>query len=237
LGFSILISFVGYHNYKKSGEFLIIPLETKSVLHAYVIPNILSEEEKDFEKKQLLKMIEKENITIDLNKLENSNYARYSFIFCENANEEKENLGYLKICKYFHERSKELIFSNPIETIRYVTKKTLSFVLLNPFHIYSDHKFLSGEKYYESDLRKKFIPYRIIYSLLIYSICFIGLIELYKRKEYKLTLYILFSSIYFIGILSWHGNNRYFTPVLIYISLFFGYGVNYLLSIFYTKNN
>ena len=237
LGFSILISFVGYHNYKKSGEFLIIPLETKSVLHAYVIPNILSEEEKDFEKKQLLKMIEKENITIDLNKLENSNYARYSFIFCENANEEKENLGYLKICKYFHERSKELIFSNPIETIRYVTKKTLSFVLLNPLHIYSDHKFLSGEKYYESDLRKKFIPYRIIYSLLIYSICFIGLIELYKRKEYKLTLYILFSSIYFIGILSWHGNNRYFTPVLIYISLFFGYGVNYLLSIFYTKNN
>ncbi len=237
LGFSILISFVGYHNYKKSGEFLIIPLETKSVLHAYVIPNILSEEEKDFEKKQLLKMIEKENINIDLNKLENSNYARYSFIFCENANEEKENLGYLKICKYFHERSKELIFSNPIETIRYVTKKTLSFVLLNPFHIYSDHKFLSGEKYYESDLRKKFVPYRIIYSLLIYSICFIGLIELYKRKEYKLTLYILFSSIYFIGILSWHGNNRYFTPVLIYISLFFGYGVNYLLSIFYTKNN
>ena len=118
-----------------------------------------------------------------------------------------------------------------------MTKKTLSFVLLNPFHIYSDHKFLSGEKYYESDLRKKFVPYRIIYSLLIYSICFIGLIELYKRKEYKLTLYILFSSIYFIGILSWHGNNIYFTPVLIYISLFFGYGVNYLLSIFYTKNN
>ena len=154
LGFSILISFVGYHNYKKSGEFLIVPLETKSVLHAYVIPNILSEEEKEFEKKKLFKIIEKENITIDLNKLENSNYARYSFIFCENTNKEKESLGYLKICKYFHERSKELIFSKPIETIRYVTKKTLSFVLLNPLHIYSDHKFLSGEKYYESDLRK-----------------------------------------------------------------------------------
>ena len=121
--FSILISFVGYHNYKKSGEFLIVPLETKSVLHAYVIPNILSEEEKEFEKKKLFKIIEKENITIDLNKLENSNYARYSFIFCENTNKEKESLGYLKICKYFHERSKELIFSKPIETIRYGTKK------------------------------------------------------------------------------------------------------------------
>ncbi len=232
LGFSILILFVGYHNYKKSGEFLITPLETKSVLHAYVIPNILSEEEKDFEKKQFFKMIEKENITIDLDKLKNSNYARYSFMFCENANEGKENFGYLKICKYFHERSKELIFSNPVEFIKYVAKKSLSFILLNPLHIYSDHKFLSGEKYYESDLHKKFIPYRIIYSLLIYFICCVGLIELYKKKEYKLILYLLVSSIYFFGILSWHGNNRYFTPVLIYISLFFGYGINYLLSIY-----
>ena len=49
---------------------MIVPLETKSVLHAYVIPNILSEEESIPEKK-LFKIIEKENITIDLNKLEN----------------------------------------------------------------------------------------------------------------------------------------------------------------------
>ncbi len=236
LGFAILISFVGYHNYKKSGEFLIIPLETKSVLHAYLIPNILSEKEKEFEKEKFFKMVQKENITIDANKLENINYARFSFIFCENANNEKENLGYLKICKYFHDRSKKLIYSHPIEFLKYVAKRSLSFSLLNPFHIYSDHKFLSGEKYYESDLRKKFIPYRIVYSLLIYFICFLGLIELYKRKNYKLILYLLISSIYFFGILSWHGNNRYFTPVLIYISLFFGYGVNNLLSIFYRKN-
>ena len=102
-----MISFVGYHNYKKSGEFLIIPLETKSVLHAYLIPNILSEKEKEFEKEKFFKMVQKENITIDANKLENINYARFSFIFCENANNEKENLGYLKICKYFHDRSKK----------------------------------------------------------------------------------------------------------------------------------
>ena len=93
LGFSILISFVGYHNYKKSGEFLIVPLETKSVLHAYVIPNILSEEEKEFEKKKLFKIIEKENITIDLNKLENSNYARYFLYFAKILIKKKRVLG------------------------------------------------------------------------------------------------------------------------------------------------
>ena len=236
LGFSILILFVGYHNYKKSGEFLIIPLETKSVLHAYLIPNILSIEEKKFEKEQFFKMIEQENITIDLNEIENINYSRYSFIFCENANKENENLEYLKICKYFHNRSKKLIYSHPIEFLKYVAKKSLSFSLLNPFHIYSDHKFLSGEKYYESDLRKKLVPYRIVYSLLIYLICLMGLIELYKKKNYKLILYLLISSIYFFGILSWHGNNRYFTPILIYISLFFGYGMNNFLNILSRKN-
>lgn len=236
LGFSILILFVGYHNHKKSGEFSIIPLETKSVLHAYLIPNILSLEEKKFEKEQFFKMIEQENITIDLNEIKNINYSRYSFIFCENVNKENENLEYLKICKYFHNRSKKLIYSHPIEFLKYVAKRSLSFSLLNPFHIYSDHKFLSGEKYYESDLRKKLVPYRIVYSLLIYLICFIGLIELYKKKNYKLILYLLISSIYFFGILSWHGNNRYFTPILIYISLFFGYGINNFLNILSRKN-
>ena len=51
-------------------------------------------------------MIEQENITIDLNEIKNINYSRYSFIFCENVNKENENLEYLKICKYFHNRSK-----------------------------------------------------------------------------------------------------------------------------------
>ena len=50
-----------------------------------------------------------------------------------------------------------------------------------------------------------------------------GLINIYQKKEYKLLMLVMLSSIYFL-ILSWHGNNRYFTPVLIYLSIFFGYG-------------
>ena len=46
---------VGYHNYKSSGKFFIIPLETKSVLHAYVIPNILNDSELKTEKENSLK--------------------------------------------------------------------------------------------------------------------------------------------------------------------------------------
>tara|TARA_Y100000590_G_scaffold213372_1_gene241763 strand:+ start:26234 stop:27664 length:1431 start_codon:yes stop_codon:yes gene_type:complete len=236
IGFSLLITTVSYHNYKISGKFFIVPLETKSVLHAYVVPNILSKKDLDLEKKNFFKMIEREQVFVNYNELESSHYARYSFIFCENFDEGNRNLEYLKICKYFHERSKEIILSNPIKFIKFVAKKSLSFVLLNPFHIYSDHKFLSSESYYNSDLHQKLIPYRIIYSLLIYLICFIGLIELYKKKENKLILYILISSIYFFCILSWHGNNRYFTPILIYISILFGYGINGFLDFFMKKN-
>ena len=51
-----------------------------------------------------------------------------------------------------------------------------------------------------------------------------------KAKENKMMLYLLISAVYFFIILSWHGNNRYFTPVLIYASLFFGYGFSSILN-------
>ena len=116
--------------------------------------------------------------------------------------------------------------------LKYVAKKSLSYSLLNPFHIFSDHKFISGEEYYKSDLHKKLIPYRLAYSLIIYLVCFFGLIELIKKRKNTLLFYLIVSSFYFFIILSWHGNNRYFTPVLIYLSIFFGYGLNYLANKF-----
>ena len=235
IGFSFLISLVSFHNYKKSGKFSIVPLETKSVLHAYVIPNLLDKNGLKLEKEKFFDMIEEENILIDNELLKDINYARYSFKFCQNTNDKKNGLQYLRICKYFHERSKEIIISNPLKFIKFVSAKSLSFVLLNPFHIYSDHRYFSGESYYNSDLHNKLKNYRIFYSLIIYLICFIGLIELYRKRENKILLYVVISCVYFFGILSWHGNNRYFTPILIYSSILFGYGINFILNFFNKK--
>ena len=223
---------VGYHNYKSSGKFFIIPLETKSVLHAYVIPNILNDSELKMEKEKFFETFKNKDLLIKTHDLSKFNYSRYSFIFCENIN---NNLDNHKICDYFDKRSKKIILSNPIKFLKYVSKKSLSYSLLNPFHIFSDHKFLSGEEYYKSDLHKKLIPYRVIYSLIIYLVCFFGIFELVKKREKNLLLYLVISSFYFFIILSWHGNNRYFTPVLIYLSIFFGYGFNYLTNKFRYK--
>ena len=104
-------------------------------------------------------------------------------------------------------------------------------MLLNPFHIYSDHKFFSGQEYYKSESHQNLILYRIIYSLVIYLICLIGLITLLKSKNKNILFFVFLSAIYFFAILSWHGNNRYFTPVLIYLSFLFGSGTNEIVNL------
>ena len=233
-GFIILLNIIGYHNYKKSGKFFIIPIETKSVLHTYVLPEILESDEFEKEKKVTLDLIQSKKIEIDISKLNNAEYSRYSFLFCEDFDLNK-SLDYLSICEHLNNRAKEIILDNPYKSIKFLIRNSLSFSLLNPFHIYSDHIFFSGKLYYQSDLHQDLRIYRIIYSILIYSVCFIGLIHLIKTKNIKLLFFIIISSLYFFSILSWHGNNRYFTPILIYFSFLFGNGVYSMKDIFLKK--
>ena len=228
LGFFLLINIVGYHNYKKTGKFFIIPKETKSVLHAYVATTIMSDKEILEETEKTIEFIKNKNIDIDFSKLRKNGYRKYSFSFCEKFDKKSNNTEYLEVCEYLNQRAKKIILSKPKETLKFLIDRSLSFSLLNPFHIYSDHKFLSGKFYYKSDLHKKLLPYRVVYSFFIYIICLFGLINLIKMKDKNLLFYVIISSLYFFSILSWHGNNRYFTPVLIYFSIFFGNGIQFI---------
>ena len=233
IGFLVLLMFVGLHNFKKTGKFYFIPLETKAVLHAYVIENILDDETYKNEKKNTIKKLKKTNLNIDYSYLDKLNYSRFSFTFCEHiqSKNKKENLEFLNICEYLNKRSKEIVLANPLETVKFIARRSISFIILNPFHIYSDHKFYSGSYYYHSETHKKLLPYRIIYSFIVYLICIVGLISLLKLKNKNILIFILLSSIYFFSILSWQGSNRYFTPVLIYISFLFGSGTNEITKI------
>ena len=106
--------------------------------------------------------------------------------------------------------------------------------MLNPFHIYSDNNFQSGEIYYLSETHDKLVPYRIFYTLILYIICLFGLVSLIQKKNYNILFYLLLSIIYFYGLVSWHGNTRYFMPVVIYLSFFFGFGIDKIIN--YKKN-
>ena len=184
----LIIFFTGYHNYIRSNKFYFMPSEIKAVTHAYVIKNILSEKEFNKEKDNTLNWIKEKNLKIDYSSLKYKNgfdidYSKYSFIFCENANNEVENENYIQVCNYLKNRSFKILYNNIFKTGIYVIKQSMHTAVLNPFHIYTDHKFNNSKKYYHSPLKNKLIPYRIIYSLLIFFICLIGLIAICKNKN------------------------------------------------------
>ncbi len=129
-----------------------------------------------------------------------------------------------------------LLKENSWEATKLILKKSIHVALLNPFHIYSDHNFPSGEIYYTSETHNKLVPVRIAYTLIIYIISIIGLYNLLRNKNYKLLSFLILSMIYFYGMVSWHGNTRYFVPVLIYLSFLFGFGFqNFKLKNIMTK--
>ena len=98
------------------------------------------------------------------------------------------------------------------------------------FHKY-DYKTPHSIGYFKSEDHKKFIIPRVIYSLIIYSVCLVGLFSCLKIRDKKY-LYLLFGSlIYFTLVQSWIGNNRYATPNLIFMSVFFSLGFCELIKL------
>ena len=235
--FSLVMSFVGYHNYVRAGNFYIVPNEVKTVFHTYVAPQIIDKKEFNDQKEEALRWMKNNNINIDIKKLRKYEYNRFAFVLCESPflKNEKDKI---KVCNYLNDQAIKMLIENPFLTFKYVLKKSVTFPLLNPFHIYSDHRFPSGESYYKSDTWYKVLPYRIIYSLIIYSIVLLGLFKMFRERNIlennKILLITIFSIIFFFSTASWHGNTRYFVPIMIYLSLFFGSGS--VLIIDFLKN-
>ena len=80
----------------------------------------------------------------------------------------------IKYDDFYVSRTIKLFQEYPIITFKLIIKNSIHSILLNPFHIYSDHNFPSGENYYLSSAHKKLIPFRIAYSIFIYAISLMG---------------------------------------------------------------
>ena len=70
---------------------------------------------------------------------------------------------------------------------------------------------------------------------MIYIICLIGFISMIKEKNYKLLIFSTLSIIYFFLPVSWIGNTRNFVPCLIFMSFFFAFGIDKILSLKKTR--
>ena len=229
---------LGIHNYKRAGIFYVMPTEGKYGMYKYFAKNILVEANKSsinevnkLEVKKSLIWIKNNIENIDYTNLENINSPYEIGLALKN---EKQKI---KFYGYINKRSYEILFDNPIITFKKVISGFIHFSILNPFFIYSDNEYYKDYSssiigdFVFSEKHKNYIPIRMLYTFLLYLICFIGFIDCMKKNT-KLSILLVISILYYYLILGWYGKTRLFTPCLIYLSIFFGYGLNSILNRF-----
>ena len=240
IGYSLISILIGIFNYYKTNVFYIYPSEGKYSIHTYFSTDIIAkkydlsfEEAKIYEVEKAIEWAEKNKIIFndqfDLNKFKSTLELRPYFI-----NEVDKN----KFFNYVNYRQFQILLNNPILTFKKVLKNTIHFVVLNPTfnHFYNEHrgKNESRKSFINTDTHKKLIPYRIVYSLVIYFFSILGFYYLFKRKKFFELSLITLSILYYVGLFGWYGKTRLYVPSLIYLSVFFGIGLNIFID--YLRN-
>ena len=126
----------------------------------------------------------------------------------------------------FHKEKRKIairkIKDDKIKYIILFIKKSLHSTLLNPIEVRNVR--IEGKNYYKSDLHKKWIPYRILYTSLIYLIIILGFWYSIKKKLLIPNLFALLGLSIFIAS-GWVGYTRYWVPSFLCLSMYFSYGL------------
>ena len=236
LSYLTICFMIGVHNYKRAGIFYIMPLEGKYGMYKYFAKDVLATSKNETinqinisEVKKAVKWIKKELPELNYNKYININTPLEIGYAIKN---EKVRTKYYS---YLNKRAYEILFENPIITIRKVISGFMHFSVLNPFFVFYDYEYFKNYSSSEigdfafSETHKKLMPTRIIYSLLIILFSLIGFFICLKRYP-KIFFLILMSIVYYYLILGWYGKTRLFVPNLIYVSIFFSLGLEYSLK-------
>ena len=204
VGFLTVIFFLGYSNYIKTEKFSIVPSDHKDgpyYLLAHQLNNETSEEK--YKKRDI--WIKENNLNI--------------------TNKTDKN----KIFEYQNQYFKESLKNNLKRFIFIHLKKSTEAQILNPFFVNNAYKTdKSFDRYWEKNFY--LYKYKITYSLIIYFICFIGFIKMFNKINQRLLVLIFVFLFYYTGILGWVGWNRYMVPNLVFISIFFGVGLNSVIE-------
>lgn len=215
-GFMIVLAFIGFHNYKRAGIFYVTSTQAKDGFYMYLAPEILAKKY-NINSKLALKKLESTKVSwINENKIN-----------IENETDRQRTYSYQQKVAF------KTILDNPLISFKVIAIKTLHFLVIDPVtHVYYFHRWNTDNgDFYKSETQKKWIFPRIIYSISIYLFCFMGVLNIYKKKEYKhILIYVLLSIVYFIVVQSWYGGTRYFAPILIYLSFLFSFGVTFLIK-------
>jgi hypothetical protein len=241
IGYTLIVSLVGFYNYKKMNLFYIFPIEGKRDIYVYFSTPLIAQKEKINEnevgKKEVqrfYKWLKDNNIKLkddyDLDKI--TSVTSLSHLI-------KNEKDIIKLYDHLNKRQYEIIFENPLIAVKLAIIRLIHFSVLDPIHnyYYNEHRGQNKKPVFiKSKTHKNWIPYRIIYTLLIYFVCFFGLVHFLKQKNYQLLLLLLLSIFYYIILFGWTGMPRLFVPNLIYLSFFFGNGLVLLMNLL-KKNN
>ena len=238
LPYLIICLILGFHNFKRAGVFYVMPTEAKYGVYKYFAKEILIKSN-NLSITEVNKSEVKSSLIWIKNNLPQLDYKNY-----ENINSPYEigvaiinEKDRIKFYKYLNQRAYEIIFDNVFLTLKNVINGFIHFTVINSFFVYYDYEFYKNYSskiigdFSFSEKHKQLIPIRIIYTIFIYTMCLIGLAQIY-RKQPKITLLILLSILYYYIILGWYGKTRLFAPCLIYLSIFFGYGLDTILKKF-----
>ena len=218
-GFIIVLSFLTFDNFKKTGIAYIMPTQTKTAHYFYIAKRIVTENEGN------IKRLKNEE---ERWKIENQ-YNEDNF---------KSNYEYFN---FLQDQAIEIMLDNKIQTLKIYFRNILSHFILNPLQAYYWHKYndqsFENQEFHLSEEAKKYFYYKLLYSIIIYSIIILGFFRIFtNRFKINFHLFILAIVFYFIFMLGWVGNARYFMPSLILLSLFFGNGLVQLKKIFFRTN-
>ena len=241
IGYILIVSLLGFYNYKKTNIFYIFPLEGKRDIYVHFSIPLLAQKEKINEKEVRKKEVQRFHKWLKDNnvKLKDDYDLDEITSVVAFSNLIKNEKDIIKYYNYLNKRQYEIIFESPLITVKQAIVRLVHFSILDPTHNYYYNEYRGQKKkppFYKSKIHKKWISYRIIYTLLIYFVCFFGLIYFLKQKKHQLLLLLTLSIFYYTIILGWMGMTRLFVPNLIYLSFFFGNGLVLLMNLL-KKNN
>lgn len=206
IGYLLVVFFLGYSNFIRSGNFYVIPWDQKDAPY-YLVAHKLNKETN-----------------------EEKYFKRSEWIKENNINIEKEE-DRLKLAAYQHQYFKNALEENFLYFIRYHIWKSLQALIFDPFTVqnsYTTDKTIN--KYWEKYFYQFY--YKIPYSLIIYLLCLIGFISMINNNNENRNLAVnifLICSLY-VAVLGWVGTTRYLVPNLIFLSFYFGFGLDTLIA-------
>ena len=225
-GFIIVLSIITFHNFKRTSNLFFMNDGAKSALYLYMAPRILSMSEKISTNEAEIKLNKKKIEWLKENKID-ALFTGKGFKDLGIINGEADRLKYYN---YLQFSALSVIINNPLSTAKFMFKKNLHTLVLNPFFVKNFHKYQSKDIFYKGETHTREIPYRVIYTVVLYIVILIGFFYSLRNVDKTLVFFIVILTIYPVIVLGWMGASRYFVPSLVYLSIFFGNGMASILN-------